>query len=438
MALNTNVLSSVYNFYQADLVPRSTSNKYDSHKKKDLQDIYKSIVKLSKDEPVFLMDHSREVEKYTIHMKENAMLFRNRVASIGGLDDGQIFNQKTAYSSDPEAAEIIDSAADEAGRDGVMPEEYKLSIEQLAGPQVNAGKFLPEDENGMAEGNYSFDVSTMSSNYELQFSITPEDTNRGIQNRLARLINNFNLGLHAQVDEDGMGNSALVISSHSVGEKARTGHFMISDEDTSQTGGIVDYLGIRKITEEGKDAVYTVNGERFTAPGNEVNIGGFYNVRLKEVTEEGKDITLGIKPDFESVKDNIVSLTGSYNDFVKAASEYIDQQPRTSLLVSYMKNTSSFYTSSLSDMGVKQEEDGTLSVDEEKLGETLKEGDVSEQLGTLRNFARFALRKANEVQLNPMDYVDKRIVAYKNPTTEHFANPYLTSAYSGMLFNGYM
>ena len=438
MAINPSVLSGVYNFYQADLVPRSTSNKYDSHKKKDLQDIYKSIVKLSKDEPVFLMDRSKEVEQYTIHMKENAMLFRNRVASIGGLDEGSIFNQKTAYSSDPDAAEIIDSAADDIDRGGEAPEEYKLRIEQLAGPQVNAGKFLPEDENHIAEGNYSFDVSTLSSNYELQFSISPEDTNKGIQNRLARLINNFNLGLHAQVDQDGMGNSALVIRSNGIGEKGRGGHFSISDEDTSQTGGIVDYLGIRKISEEGRDAVYTVNGERHTAPGNDVNIGGFYNVRLKEVTEDGEDITLGIKPDFESVKDNIVSLTGSYNDFVRAAAEYADQQPRTNLLVSYMKNTSSFYTSSLADMGVTQKEDGTLDIDEEKLGETLKEGDVSEQLGTLKSFAKFALRKAGEVQLNPMDYVDKRIIAYKNPTTEHFANPYITSAYSGMLFNGYM
>ncbi len=438
MAINTNVLSNVYNFYQADLVPRSTSNKYDSHKKKDLQDIYKSIVKLSKDEPVFLMDRSKEVEQYTIHMKENAMLFRNRVASIGGLDEGNIFNQKTAYSSDPDTAEIIDSAAEELEKGAELPEEYKLKIEQLAGPQVNAGKYLPEDENGIAEGNYSFDVSTLNSNYELQFAISPEDTNKGIQSRLARLINNFNLGLHAKVDEDGMGNSALIISSHGIGEKGRGGHFSISDEDTSQTGGIVDYLGIRKITEEGHDAVYSVNGERHTAPGNEVNIGGFYNVRFKDVTKEGEEITLGIKPDFESVKDNIVSLTGSYNDFVKAAAEYVDQQPRTNLLVSYMKNTSSFYTSSLESLGVSQAADGTLDIDEEKLGETLKNEDVTEQLGTLKSFARFALRKANEVQLNPMDYVDKRIVAYKNPAKPHYANPYITSAYSGMLFNGYM
>jgi hypothetical protein len=35
-----------------------------------------------------------------------------------------------------------------------------------------------------------------------------------------------------------------------------------------------------------------------------------------------------------------------------------------------------------------------------------------------------------------MDYVDKKIVAYKNPG-HNFASPYITSAYSGMMFNSY-
>ena len=70
MAVNTAVLSNVYNYYQVDLVPRSSSNRFDSHKKKDLQDIYKSIVKISKDEPVFLMDRSKDVEEYTINKKQ--------------------------------------------------------------------------------------------------------------------------------------------------------------------------------------------------------------------------------------------------------------------------------------------------------------------------------------------------------------------------------
>jgi len=229
MAINTAVLSNVYNYYQADLVPRSSSNRFDSHKKKDLQDIYKSIVKISKDEPVFLMDRSKDVEEYTINMKENAMRFRSEVGTIGGLDDAAIFNQKTAYSSDTEIAEVLDRGGNTL-KTGEETEPVELTVRQLAKPQVNVGKYLAPDDAGIAEGNYSFDVATLSSNYELQFTISQTDTNKEIQNRLARLINNFNLGLQAEVDEDDLGNTALVIRSKSVGDKsAEGGHFSISD-----------------------------------------------------------------------------------------------------------------------------------------------------------------------------------------------------------------
>ena len=436
MAINNAVLSNVYNYYQADLVPRSSSNRFDSHKKKDLQDIYKSIVKISKDEPVFLMDRSKDVEEYTINMKENAMKFRSEVGTIGGLDDATIFNQKTAYSSDTEIAEILDRG--NAQRTGEQTEPVELMVRQLAKPQVNVGKYLYPDERGMAEGNYSFDVATLSSNYELQFTIGRTDTNKEIQGRLARLINNFNLGLQAEVDEDEMGNTALVIRSKSVGDKsAEGGHFSISDENTSQERGIVDYLGIRKVSQEGTDAIYSVNGQTHTAPGNDVRLNNTFDVRLKEAAP-GKSVLIGYKQDVDSVKDNIISLAGSYNDFIRATAEFAEKQPRTNLLVKDMKSNSAFYTSGLERLGVVQQEDGTLAVDEEKLTEVLKDKETPEELDTLKDFTKSALRKANEVQLNPMDYVEKRVVAYKNPTKPHFANPYVTSAYSGMLFNGYM
>ena len=431
-SINNAALSNVYNFYQADLLPRSSSNRFDSHKKKDLQDVYKSIVKLSKDEPVFLMDRSREVEEYTIHMKESALLFRNRIASIGGLEEDAIFNQKTAYSSDSDIAEVVGQPEKEES------EAVTLQVKQLASPQENRGKFIPEDDMGLPPGSYSFDVATQNSNYELQFTIGDNDTNKDVQGKLARLINNFKLGLHASVEEDGGGNTALVIQSRSVGDRgAGGGHFAISDENTSQRSGIVDYLGIRTASSEGADAVYSVNGRDFHSPSNDVTLEQGYELKLKSAAP-GRDVTIGYKPDLESMKDNIISLAGSYNDFLRATSEYIDRQPRTSLLVNDMKNSSFTYTRQLKHMGVEQADDGTLNIDGERLAESLKTGDPGSELGILKDFTKFALRRANQIQINPMDYVDKRIVAYKNPTQPHYANPYVTSAYSGMLFNGYM
>jgi flagellar hook-associated protein 2 len=104
-----------------------------------------------------------------------------------------------------------------------------------------------------------------------------------------------------------------------------------------------------------------------------------------------------------------------------------------------MRSSSQHYKDSLSELGITVNKDATLSIDEDKLSKTISElKEDQDPAELIKGFAQSTLRKVNQIQLNPMDYVDKRIVAYKNPSTEHFANPYVTSAYSGMLFNGYM
>ena len=51
-------------------------------------------------------------------------------------------------------------------------------------------------------------------------------------------------------------------------------------------------------------------------------------------------------------------------------------------------------------------------------------------------FAKLS-RKMSDIALNPVDYVDKVIVTYPNTARAGFSNPYLTSIYSGMMFNSY-
>lgn len=388
---------------------------------------------MSKDAPVFLLKDVKAIEEYSIHMKESAIRFRNSIASLGGLDESTMFEQRTVYSTDPD---VVDAA----GLNVSMDESLDMTVEDLATNQETVGHFLPESELSLSPGAYSFDVLTANSNYELQFNIGDTDTNRTIQNRLARLINHSNLGLSASVTTNDQNESALVIRSNKTGTTAGGQQpFMISDENTSQRKGIIDYLGIRETDNPAQNARYTVNGESFQSPSNSFILDGKYNITLKGVGgTEDNPVKIGVKPDYESLKDNIISLTGSYNDFLQAAAKYVDQHPRTNILIGTMKAMSASYASSFTKAGIIQDSSGNLSVDEEKLTTALGSEDAEETLGSLKNFTHTTLRKATQIQLNPMDYIDKRIVAYKNPNVSHFANPYVTSAYSGMLFNGYM
>ena len=83
------------------------------------------------------------------------------------------------------------------------------------------------------------------------------------------------------------------------------------------------------------------------------------------------------------------------------------------------------------------QDDGIFSVNDEKLQQAAASaGNDLSSFSVLKEFSSSLLRKSDQVSLNPMDYVDKKIVAYKNPG-HNFISPYTTSAYSGMMFNSY-
>ena len=435
MTDTSSIYGNVYNYYHAGYETRSSS-RFDSHKKSDLKKIYNNIVQISKEEPIFLFRPSVDIEQYSISMKESAMQFCRDISSMGGFDGDKLFEQKTISSSD---SSIVEASALPGSLFGNSSDPVELTIENLAKHQINKGKYLPSDSRTLDEGAYSFDVSTPSSNYELQFNIGSSDTNITIQNRLARLINNASIGLTASVQKDGLGNSALILESVTNGP-SDDGEppFELSDNETSHRGGILDYLGIREITEKAGWAHYTVNGEPFSSPENSVSINNAYQALLKKETTDNQVVTIAAKADYESLRDHIIGVAGSYNQFIRTASEYLDKHPRTSVLVDSMKRMESFYSPIMEKLGIQSNSTGILQINENTLDEALRQTITGDDISSLKKFTRSAMNKITKVQLNPMDYVDKRIVAYKNPQKSHFANPYITSAYSGMLFNSYM
>lgn len=434
-SINNSILSEVYNFYQTSLTPRPSS-RFDAHKRSELKNVYNSIINQSKEDSVFLFGKTSDVMQYTIAMKESAMSFQHDMASLGGLDGDNLFKQKSVYSSNPEIAKA--EYLNESASNTENADSYELTVNELARPQTNKGFFLNPDTLNINPGSYSFDVNTSSSSYELQFSINEEDTNHDVQRRLARLINNSGIGLNAAITSDMEGNTSLSISSTSNGSSENDNIlFEITDDDTSQLTGVVDYLGIRNPSQEASWAHYTVNGETFSSPDNQVSIDNTYSVKLSSAAP-GTSVTIGTKPDYESLKDSITGIAGSYNNFIRTASEYLEKQPRTTVLIDSMKRMTSYYGNTFRDLGLSQQEDGTIAVNESKLSDSLTNTADENTIDSMKKFARSALRKISQVQLNPMDYVDKRIVAYKNPNKSHYPNPYITSAYSGMIFNGYM
>ena len=428
-------LSNVYNFYMTTYAPKSSSP-YDSHKKSELRSVYNSIVKMNKESPIYILDTSRSSQQFAVSIKENARELRNTIASLGGLDEEELLNKKVAYSSNENIATATYISSAEQSNNTPT---YDIEVSRLATSQVNMGRFLPANEPVALEPDtYSFDVRIEDLNYEFQFSIKPADTNRDVQARLARLITNANIGITAQAVTDADGTSYLRMESNATGVKNGAARiFNISDNHTSKTSGSVEYLGLDYISTPPSNAYFTVNGEERTSASNRIALDRVYEVQLKGVSsEEGETASIGLKTDVESLTENINTLVRGYNSFLMAVSEYKENQPKSGRLFNEMSGVARVYAHDLTSVGLNLNLDGTLEVDGDTLRETAMSEDAREAFSPMKSFTNSVLRKSNQISLNPMNYVNNIIVAYKNPG-KNFASPYITSAYSGMMFNSY-
>lgn len=428
-----NVLNAVYNNYLTTYTPKALT-RYDTHKKSELRGIYNSIVKLNKEAPWYLPTTSRETQHYAVDLKESARGLHNTIAQLGGLEEEGLLNKKSAFSTDEDvvSATYIGSEAPE----DILP-EFTMEVRSLASSQENMGLFLPNEPASLPPDTYSFDVAVNDMNYEFQFAINSDETNRDVQARLARLINNSNIGLKASLI-DSEGRSSLRISSENSGlPSGKSQIFAISDDRTSKKSGAVEYFGLDYTSRAASNAQFVINGEERTASSNHFTVGQMFEVQLNGISPKDEPVRIGLKTDVESLTDNMSHLIGGYNDFLKAAASYMESQSRSKKLVQELKGIATHYGSSLESMGVNMAEDGTLSLDRGLFKQAAGQSeDIKDTFSYLKEFSGSLLRKSNQVSLNPMNYVDKKIVAYKNPG-HNYVSPYTTSAYSGMMFNSY-
>lgn len=427
------VLNNLHNNYLTTYSPKSMT-RYDAHKKSELRSVYNSIVKLNKESPWYLPSNSKDTQAYAIGLKENARQLRNTIASLGGLDDSELLSKKAAYSTNSDIA-----TANFVGnyKPGSASPTFTLEVLELATPQENMGRFLEKGKIGLPADTYSFDVTINDMNYEFQFSINETETNQEVQERLVRLINTSGVGLKSHMLESN-NRTALIIQSESTGLAAGEKEiFRISDEHTSKAKGATAYLGLDYVSHEATNAKFLINGEARTTTSNEFTVGQMFDVTLNSTNAPGETITIGLKTDMESLTDNVMQLVGGYNQFIKATADYLESQPKSKNAIKEMSGIASGYYNYFEHMGVSIADDGTMEVDVEAFGKSIADDEaVTDTFNTLKDFSNKLIQKSKDISLNPMNYVDRKIVAYKNPG-KNFVSPYNTSAYSGMMFNGY-
>ena len=331
---------------------------------------------------------------------------------------------------------IIDEIAENVkGAQSVVAVDYRgLTVAQdtdLRKQLRTAGVVYKVYKNTMM--NFAF----KDTEFEFQFNIREDDTNKDIQEKLVRLINRSNIGIRASLVNDGRGNTALALESEETGLKNGSDtQFRVSDDHTSKQHGAVDYFGIDRVSSPPTNAQFRINGMESSSATNHFTVANSYDLTLKKAGGEGGSINIGLKTDVESITDNINYLVGGYNSFIRNAAEYLESQPNTKALMREMHTLSLRYGESLGKIGISFKDDGTMAIDTDKIQQTANNEDALSSFGAIRKFATSVLNKANDVALDPMQYTMRKVVEYKNPG-HTYATPYVTSNYSGMMFSGY-
>lgn len=428
----TVMISSVYSYYLSQYGNKSNS-KYDSHTRTQLKNTYSKVVKINSQTPVYKLDLSTAAQKYAIDLKEHARALENITEDLSDGADGTMTFKKSAVSSNASAVNASYITDFGAASDD---ESFDINVKQLACSQLNTGNYLQPRSKHIKPGEYSFDLSINDVIYEFQFKVDNSETTNNIQNKIARLINRSNIGLTANIKEDSLGNTAINIESESTGINGTTPVIFSIKSDDANNQLLIDTLGLDRVTQYPSNAIFDVDGDERSSMSNSITINKAYDVKLSKVTEE--PVTISLKADADSIVESLNELVAGYNNLISVTNDENNNHFQgTEKLQNEIASIARSYKKQLADSGLSLNKDGTISADKEVIINADNKDALSHIYESLNSFKNSIKEKAEDIALNPMDYVNNKIIAYKNPLRS-FPDPYNLSAYTGMIFNGYI
>lgn len=431
-------IDTIYNYYLSTY-GGNTVTRYDTHKKSELRSVYNNMVKVNKEAPLYkiLGVQSGDVSKFAIDIKESAMNLSKAAAALSGENnilEGS-FKKKVATSSSPEEVSVTYVGKD-AGEEE-LNSSFLLEVQSLAKTQVNMGNYLDSNGHDIAPGLYSFDFENTSTAYEFQYGVSEGDTNLDVQQKLARLVNTANVGAVASIDTDEEGRSSLIIQSKETGlSETEEFLFRIIPSMDFNSQAAMKTLGIDYIARQAQNSSFLLNGNEHASLSNTFTINREFEVTLNGVSEEGKPAQIGFENDLDAIADNVGTLVESYNQAIATAEKYNNSSQHNMKLLHDITSVSRTFQSELESIGLMVQENGSIVIDRGIFDDAVNNDDHTAVFGKLTSFKNALAANASRISINPINYMNKVVVAYKNPG-RGFNTPYATSMYAGMMLDRY-
>ena len=427
--------------YYLSTYGQNRPSRYDTHKKSDLRKIYNAIVKTNREAPLYKLSSNDDVAKYAIDIKENAKSIQNVVSSLSDSygDFSDSFRRKVAISSNEDSVGVKYVGN---GTENTSLENFQIEVKQLSSPQINTGNFLRNEGLSIIPGTYAFDLNINYAAYEFQLNVSPGENNLDVLKKLAGLVNRSSLGVTATLQHGttdlGEAATALKLTSRQMGRSGNEPIFTIKPGPSADSMQFLEQLGIEQITQQAENSRFQVNGEELESLSNNFTINDTFELNLNKVSPAGQPAEISFKTDIDSIADNIMSLVDSFNRILNIAeTSSIEATGEPNKLLIEISSVSRSRRESLGEIGLIVEDSGLISLDKEKLEAAIQPDRADVTFARLSKFKSAIGAKADSIAINPMNYVNKVIVNYKNPGRT-FTAPYFSSVYSGMMLDRYV
>ena len=422
----------IYNHLVSSYMKPGKNNSF-STDTKELKHLYNKMRNISMNSPLYKLVLSDERQEFALGIKEASLALEHYSQNLAG-EGSDIFASSKTVSSDPDTAEVTSFP-----NSSPVKEPFLLKVIKLVTPQTNSGIPVNAQDASPLEGLYNFQIDADDESYSFKLKLSGNTSNEAVLGRLSDFINRTGIGLESSVHSDSSGKTIkLTIKSRlkSSGEP-EVMHFSlkdINDKNNNSEDGIVSHYGLDNVMLESEGALFELNGELTKSKTNTFFLNNSIEVKLKKVSPD--NITIGEMPDGDRIFSKVSDVLNSFNSLIKLAdSNSTDKSARR--LSRNLNNVIKSNRSELLECGIVQNADGTLSLDEEKAYEAAVSGKLKTLFSKDSKFYFSITQTASSITLNPMEYVDKTIVTYPDTLHTIKGSPYVSSIYSGMLFNYY-
>lgn len=420
----------VYNNLLSDFQPQRAV-KY-ANKSSELRSIVNKIRKQTQASPVYLVDFTDAKQSFVLGVKEASMKMNETIKMLADDSEDSLFAQKKAKSSDIEqvGAELIDD------KEGRLPSAFSLRVKQLANGQVNQGKEFYETGMGVDGGSYQFKVTVDNVDYDFQYNVRKGANHREVINGLSSFITKAKIGLNAEPYSHSKDKIGMRIESVASGTTDGDVSFSLQDKPMKGVSkGLVSYYGLDNTLVEPKNAKFELNGVPKETLANEFTLGGAVKISLRQASEE--PAVIDYCPDSEKIMVGVKEFVSNYNEIVDHVLKYENETQTDTRLLKEFRGLTGIYKNDLESCGISFDEDGHMNIDTALASQAIEEGDMKKLFQMDSAMMNRLYMKNDAVKLNPMEYVDKKIVTYPNFEKPARGYSYITSLYSGLLFNSY-